>query len=182
MKIVERNHMVKRGLIVGRFQPFHKGHLHVVKHILKEVDEIIIVIGSAQHSHQLDNPFTTGERLLMIRRALEENGIPSTKFWLVPVPDTHIHMLWVSQVIGYTPKFEIIYTNEPLTKRLFQEAGFKVKPLPFYKRKIYSATQIRNRLLNGEDWETLVPQAVADTIKEIDGVKRMQELAKTDKV
>jgi len=91
-------------------------------------------------------------------------------------------MLWVSQVIGYTPKFEIIYTNEPLTKRLFQEAGFKVKPLPFYKRKIYSATQIRNRLLNGEDWETLVPQAVADIIKEIDGVKRMQELAKTDKV
>lgn len=174
--------MVRRGLIVGRFQPFHKGHLHIVKHVLKEVDEVVIIIGSAQYSHRLDNPFTAGERLLMIRRALEKNGIPSTKFWLVPVPDIHIHMLWVSQVIGYAPKFETIYTNEPLTKRLFQEAGFKVKPLPFYKRKIYSATKIRNRLLNGENWEALVPQVVAEIIKEIDGVKRMQELAKTDKI
>jgi len=70
--------MVKRGLIVGRFQPFHKGHLHAVKRVLEEVDEIIIVVGSAQYSHRLDNPFTAGERLLMIRRALQEAEIPSS--------------------------------------------------------------------------------------------------------
>ncbi|MEM2947357.1 MAG: adenylyltransferase/cytidyltransferase family protein, partial [Candidatus Bathyarchaeia archaeon] len=39
--------MVKRGLFVGRFQPFHKGHLSVIEDILKEVDELVIVVGSA---------------------------------------------------------------------------------------------------------------------------------------
>ncbi|MEM3766696.1 MAG: adenylyltransferase/cytidyltransferase family protein, partial [Candidatus Bathyarchaeia archaeon] len=34
--------MTKRGLFVGRFQPFHKGHLHVIKEILSEVDELVI--------------------------------------------------------------------------------------------------------------------------------------------
>jgi nicotinamide-nucleotide adenylyltransferase len=174
--------MVKRGLIIGRFQPFHKGHLYVVKHVLEEVDEVVIVVGSAQYSHRLDNPFTVGERLLMIRQALQEAQIPLSKCWLIPVPDLHVHMLWVSQVIGYTPKFQIIYTNEPLTKRLFEEAGFNVKPIPFHKRKIYSATEIRNRMLNGKNWKTLVPRAVARNIEKISGVKRIQELAKTDKV
>ncbi|MEM1589096.1 MAG: adenylyltransferase/cytidyltransferase family protein, partial [Candidatus Bathyarchaeia archaeon] len=50
--------MTKRGLFVGRFQPFHKGHLQAVKEILDEVDELVIVVGSAQYSHRIDNPFT----------------------------------------------------------------------------------------------------------------------------
>ena len=40
--------MVKRGLYVGRFQPFHLGHLGAVKSILEDVEELVIVIGSAQ--------------------------------------------------------------------------------------------------------------------------------------
>jgi len=174
--------MVKRGLIVGRFQPFHKGHLYVVKRVLKEVDEVVIIVGSAQYSHRLDNPFTAGERLLMIRRALREAEVPLSKCWIVPVPDLHVHMLWVSQTIGYTPQFHVVYTNEPLTRRLFEEAGFEVKPVPFHKRKVYSATEIRERMLKGKKWELLVPRVVAKTIKEIDGVKRIQDLAKTDKI
>lgn len=173
--------MVKRGLIVGRFQPFHKGHLHVVKRVLEEVDEIVIVVGSAQYSHRLDNPFTAGERLLMIRRSLQEAEIPASKFWLIPVPDLHVHMLWVSQVMGYTPRFNVVYTNEPLTRRLFKEAGFEVKPIPFYNRRLYSATEIRSRILAGKNWESLVPRAVVETVKEVDGVNRIRDLAKANK-
>jgi len=173
--------MVRRGLFVGRFQPFHKGHLYVVKRVLREVDEIVIVVGSAQYSHRLDNPFTAGERLLMIRRALQEAEVPIQKCWIVPVPDLHVHMLWVSQVVGYAPKFDVVYTNEALTKRLFEEAGFEVRSIPLHKRRIYSATEIRERILKGREWETLVPKAVVETIKEIGGVERIRDLAKTDK-
>ncbi|HLN89981.1 MAG TPA: adenylyltransferase/cytidyltransferase family protein, partial [Candidatus Binatia bacterium] len=56
--------MVNRGLYVGRFQPFHLGHLDAIKYVLKEVDELVIVIGSAQYSHNSNNPFTAGERLV----------------------------------------------------------------------------------------------------------------------
>ncbi|MFB0514560.1 MAG: adenylyltransferase/cytidyltransferase family protein, partial [Candidatus Bathyarchaeia archaeon] len=41
--------MVKRGLFVGRFQPIHKGHVKAISDILKQVDELVIVIGSAQY-------------------------------------------------------------------------------------------------------------------------------------
>jgi nicotinamide-nucleotide adenylyltransferase len=173
--------MVKRGLFVGRFQPFHKGHLEAIKDVLKEVDELVIVIGSTQYSHRKDNPFKAGERVTMIRKALEEAEIPASKWWIVPVPDVHVHMVWVAEVAGYTPKFDVVYSNEPLTKRLFLEAGFKVKPFPLHKREVYSATEIRERMLNGKDWKRLVPKSVAKVIEQIGGVQRLQDLAKTDK-
>ncbi len=174
--------MVKRGVFVGRFQPFHRGHLVVIKNLLDEVDELVIVIGSSQYSHSIDNPFTTGERLVMICNALKEAGIPRGSWWLVPVPDVHVHMLWVSQVIGYTPKFDVVYSNEPLTSRLFKEAGFEVESIPFVDRNNYSATEIRKRMLAGKHWEELVPKSVAALIKQIDGIQRLLDLRKTDNI
>jgi len=173
--------MVKRGLYVGRFQPFHKGHLAVISDILEEVDELIIIIGSAQYSHRMDNPFTTGERLIMIHEALKEAEIQLERFWIIPVPDLHRHMLWVAEVVSYTPRFDTAYSNDPLTSRLLKEAGFKVKPCPFHRRNLYSATEVRRRMLEGKDWESLVPRSVATYIKHIDGVQRLQDLNATDK-
>jgi nicotinamide-nucleotide adenylyltransferase len=174
--------MVRRGLYIGRFQPFHRGHLGAIKDILREVDELVIVIGSAQYSHRLNNPFTAGERMVMIRRALEEAGLAYTRFWVVPVPDVHLHMLWVSAVEGYTPRFDVVYSNEPLTRRLFIEAGYEVKAIRFHERKLYSSTEIRKRMLEDKSWEELVPKSVAAFIKEVDGVNRLQDLNKSDKL
>jgi len=174
--------VVKRGLYVGRFQPFHLGHLKVIKHVLKEVDELVIVVGSAQYSHRVDNPFTAGERLTMIRRALDEAGTECKRVWVVPVNDMHLHMMWVSAVKGFTPHFDLVYSNEPLTRRLFSEAGHKVKAVPFYERESYSSTLIREKMLKGEGWEKLVPLSVAAYIREIDGVNRLCDLNKTDKM
>ena len=174
--------MINRGLYVGRFQPFHLGHLGAIKAVLKEVDELVIVIGSAQHSHNINNPFTAGERLVMIRRALQEAKVDYSKLWIVPVPDVHLHMLWVSALEGYTPKFNVCYSNEPLTRRLFSEAGYSVKNIPFFDRKQYMSTFIREKMLNGDDsWVKLVPKSVAEFINEIDGVNRLKDLSRTDK-
>jgi nicotinamide-nucleotide adenylyltransferase len=60
--------MTVRGVFPGRFQPFHLGHLEIVKWALEKVDELIIVIGTAQESHTIVNPFTAGERMIMINR------------------------------------------------------------------------------------------------------------------
>jgi nicotinamide-nucleotide adenylyltransferase len=59
-----------RGLFVGRFQPFHSGHEQLVESIAAEVEELVIGIGSADASHTRRNPFTAGERLVMISREL----------------------------------------------------------------------------------------------------------------
>jgi len=118
----------------------------------------------------------------MIRRALTGEGVVSSRYWIIPVPDMHIHMIWVAEVIGYAPKFDTVYTNEPLTRRLFIEKGFKVKPVPFHQREKYSSTEIRERMLSKKNWEELVPETVAQFIKEIDGVERLRDLAKTDEI
>lgn len=173
---------LKRGVFVGRFQPFHKGHLMFIKKGLKEVDELIIVIGSSQYSHKLDNPFTAGERNTMIRQALVEAKIELSQIWIIPVPDVHQHSLWVSQLVGYCPKFDVVYANEPLTSRLFIESGFEVKPMPFINRKEYSATEIRHRMVTNQNWEELVPTSTAKYIKQIDGDVRLRDLHKTDKM
>ena len=173
---------MKRGVFVGRFQPVHKGHLELIKKIVKEVDELVIIVGSSQYSHRLDNPFTAGERITMVRKALEEEGIQLSRIWIIPVPDVHQHSLWVSQIVGYSPKFGVVYANEPLTRRLFTEAGFRVEPMPLIKREVYLATEIRKRMLTGENWEELAPSSVVNFIKEIDGDVRLRDLNKNDTV
>jgi nicotinamide-nucleotide adenylyltransferase len=139
------------------------------------------VIGSAQYSHTINNPFTAGERLVMVRKALEDSGIDSGRVWIVPVPDVHLHMMWVSSVEGYTPHFDVVHANEPLTRRLFMEARYQVKPIRFFNRKDYSSTEIRERMVKDENWQKLVPKSVATFMKKIDGINRLKDLTRTDK-
>ena len=171
----------RRACMVGRFQPVHKGHVKAMLDILGEFEELVIVLGSAQLSHELDNPFTVGERMVMLRLALSEAGVGPERYWIVPVPDAPMHATWVSMVLAYCPRFEVVFSNEPLTRRLFLEAGLEVRPIPFYKRELYSATEVRRRMLAGEAWEELVPSSVAEYIRAIGGVERLRDLARTDK-
>jgi nicotinamide-nucleotide adenylyltransferase len=169
-----------RGLLIGRFQPFHLGHLRCVQHARKTLPEVIIAIGSAQFSHTLHNPFTAGERVTMIRLALDEAKIDPAKYYLIPIRDLRIHDLWVPHLVSQTPRFEVVFSNEPITSRLFKEAGFRVEPLPFFDRDTYSSTEIRERVVRGDSWEKLVPDSVAVYIKSIVGDERLKELAVSD--
>lgn len=170
-----------RGLFVGRFQPFHKGHLHVIQEIIREVDELIIAIGSAQFSHTIDDPFTASERIDMIRNALGGNGIDPSKYMLIPVTDLNDNRLWVSHVRTLVPRFDTVFSNKPLVKILFAEAGFSVEPIKFYQRETYSATKIRKRIIKGDpSWKDLVPKEVAEFIESIKGDERLRAVAATD--
>jgi len=169
-----------RALIVGRWQPPHKGHVEVFKQILREVDELIVGIGSAQESHTLENPFTAGERMLMITRALAEAGIDLSRVHIIPIPDINNNAIWVSHIISLSPPFSVVYSGNPLVKRLFKEVGFKTKTPPPFKRRKYWGTNIRDRMINGKRWENLVPKSVVEVMREIRAVERMKDLSKTD--
>ena len=165
-----------RVLIIGRFQPFHKGHLAMVQRILKDHEEVIIGIGSAQYSHTGENPFTAGERFEMIKRSLDAEGIHD--YHIVPIPDTHVHSVWVSHVKSLVPAFDAVVTNSDLVVRLFREHGIKVLSLPLVSREKYSGTEVRRRMQKGGDWPSLVPPAVAAFVGEIDGIERIRETYK----
>ncbi len=169
-----------RGLLIGRFQPFHNGHSYVIREVLKENEEIIIGIGSAQISHTLENPFTAGERVMMVSKSLYENGIKKN-YYIIPIPDVNNNSLWVPHVRSLTPPFNKVYSGNTLVKRLFGEVGVKVETPPMYNREEYSGTMIRKRILNDEPWVDFVPRAVVDVINEVSGVSRLKDLAKSDR-
>lgn len=169
-----------RGLLVGRMQPVHWGHIQVIKTILEEVDEIVIGVGSADISHDLKNPFTAGERIMMLTKTLIECNIDPSKYYIIPIQDIHCNSLWVSYVNMLTPPFSKVYAGNSLVQRLFYEAGFKVKKPPLFNRDILSGTEVRKRILNNENWQELIPKPVLEVINEIDGINRMKDLSKKE--
>jgi len=168
---------MKRGFYIGRFQPYHNGHQSVLEHIADEVDEIVIGVGSAQLSHTIDNPFTAGERVLMITCSLASLGCP---FYVIPIEDIKRNALWVAHVQSMTPPFDLCYSSNPLVVQLFNEAGIQVQSPSMYERDTHSGTEIRRRMLNNKSWKNLVPPAVTQVIKEIGGVTRLRRIAQDD--
>lgn len=151
----------------------------MLESIAQEVDEIIIGIGSAQVSHEQDDPFTAGERVLMMSRALENLGV---KYYIIPIEDIQRNSVWVSHIISMTPPFKVVYSNNPLVIRLFEEAGIEVRQSPMYQREQYSGTEIRRRMVVGEGWESLVPVSTVEIINEIGGVERLRAISGRDSI
>lgn len=168
---------MKRGFYIGRFQPYHNGHQSVLEHIAENVDEIIIGIGSAQLSHQVDNPFTAGERVLMITRSLTSLSCP---FYVIPIEDIQRNALWAAHVRSMAPPFDTCYSSNPLVVRLFSESGIDVQSPSMYERERLSGTEIRKRMLAGESWEDLVPDAVVQVLREIDATGRLRQISRSD--
>src|SRR5438309_5197493 len=152
-----------RALFIGRFQPFHKGHLAMAKRILAKHDELIIGIGSAQYSHTGENPFTAAERFEMIHRALDEEGI--RRYHIIPIPDTHVHSVWVGHVLSLVPKFDAVYTNSPLVIRLFKERGIPVVSLPLVDGEGLTGTGVRKRRYRAGAWGRLGPRPLRGYVK-----------------
>jgi nicotinamide-nucleotide adenylyltransferase len=166
-----------RGLYIGRFQPYHDGHHAMVEHIVDEVDELVLGIGSADDSHTTHDPFTAGERVLMLTKALAEFDLPT---YVVPIEDIDRNAVWVSHVEGMCPDFDVVYSNNPLVIQLFEEAGVEVKQSPMFDRDRLEGSDIRERMLDGESWTDRVPGVVVDVVEEVNGVQRLQTVAKDD--
>jgi len=166
-----------RGFYIGRFQPYHEGHHAMVERIAGEVDELVLGIGSADQSHTERNPFTAGERIMMLTKATAEMDLIT---YAVPIEDLNRNAVWVSHVQSMSPRFDVAYSNNPLVVRLFEEAGVEVRQSPMFRREEFQGTEIRERMVANSDWESLVPEAVVETIEEIDGVARLREVTDDD--
>jgi len=164
---------MKTALFVGRFQPFHLGHLSVVRDILEESEKVIILLGSANEKSTPENPFSVREREEMIKRVLDSAGIKM--FRIGHVRDFHNDEQWTAAV-EKSFRFEVVYSQNPWTIRCFKKAGYTVKRHVLYDRGKYSGVRIRQRMASGLEWKNLVPGAVYDYIGDIDGEGRVRRL------
>ncbi|MFQ6010252.1 MAG: nicotinamide-nucleotide adenylyltransferase [Candidatus Aenigmatarchaeota archaeon] len=154
-----------RGLFVGRFQPLHKGHVKAIENALKEVDELIIGIGSSQFAYTKDNPFTCEERVEMIERSVKGN------YSIYAVPDTYDYPAWVRHVESLVPEFDVVYSGSMITASLFRQEGYEVKELE--KLDGISSSKVRELMVSRGDWRSLVPEGTIEVMKKSHGEDRM---------
>lgn len=169
-----------RGLFIGRFQPFHNGHLKGIAWALERCDELVVAVGSTQRSFDRMDLFTAGERIEMIRRVLKARKLEG-RCIIIPVSDINNNALWVSHLESLCPEFGVVFSNNPLVKLLFSETGKKVLEVPLFERNRCDGTYIRKIMLSGSRWKKLVPPEVAGFIAESRGAERLRSVSKGDK-
>lgn len=166
--------------MIGRFQPFHLGHLELVRQILKENDEIIILIGSSQINYTLKNPFTAGERVWMIRDSLIGSSIDMSKVFLINVTDDENNVRWFSNVQSLSPPFKVLYTGNNFVRTLLKDEPIIIKEPKLVKENLFKGSFIRKLILeNDSKWQDLVPGSVKKTIREIHAVERIRNIYET---
>lgn len=147
-----------KALFIGRFQPFHIGHLDALTQISE--DKIIIGIGSSQYSKTEENPWTFEERKQMIDHALAHENL---NYQIIAIPDIHDEKNWVEHVEKIVGKFDLVYTGNDWVQKLFEEKGYVVKKIEI-KIQI-SGTELRKMIReeNGE-WKKYVPKNTVNLI------------------
>jgi nicotinamide-nucleotide adenylyltransferase len=173
---------VRRGMIHGRFQPFHLGHLEYLRGAAERCDELFVGITNpdptrirhepsdpARHLPE-SNPWTYAERLLMVKAAARDLGLGLERVHVIPFPVNEPD-LWPAYVPEDVTQFLRLFSDWGGTKLdRMRAAGYEVVVLDEGAEKEVSGADVREALREGGDWETLVPPGVARVIRELERV------------
>jgi len=163
-----------KALFIGRFQPFHNGHLKVIQEGITDFSFLYIGVGSSQYEHTLENPFSYTERKTMIEVALNEQQ--RSQIQIIPIPDIHDPPRWVQHVRTIIDDFDIVISNNSFTAQLFKEQGYRIKQTVLFNRNILSGKEIRKRMILDLPWQTLVPEPVTAYLSSIEAVYRLKNI------
>ncbi|MHA1439713.1 MAG: nicotinamide-nucleotide adenylyltransferase [Promethearchaeota archaeon] len=165
-------------LFIGRFQPFHLGHLLLIEKILKTFKKLKIGIGSAQLSHTENDPFTSEERKQFIISTLQSKQISKEKYEIIEIPDIFNSEKWIAHVQSLVGEFNVLFSNSDWVRNLAQNEGIIVANKEFFDKEKYNGTNIRNLIKKGNNlWKNLVPKEVVKKIIELDGINRIKQLS-----
>jgi len=162
------------GLLIGRFQPFHLGHLDALRFALSKVDKLWIGLGSSNKPLQKNNPFSAEERKEMILSSIDESM--KSRIQIYFIPDLENHIKWIELIDTLVPKFDTIFTNDELTRHLYSKRDVEVLPIPFVKRDILSGTNIRDMIISDQTWEDLVPEGTKNFLHKTSAKQRLKNL------
>jgi bifunctional NMN adenylyltransferase/nudix hydrolase len=99
------------GLFIGRFQPFHLGHAFIVQEALKNVDFLLILIGSATAPRSLKNPFSIEERFALLEANLNFflSRRDAKRVFVASVPDFEDDGSWKHAISEILSPFLLAY-------------------------------------------------------------------------
>ena len=144
------------GLLIGRFQPFHLGHLEALRFALSKVDKLFVGLGSSNKPPEKNNPFSAEQRKKMILSSIDDSMKEQISIYFIPDVDNHVK--WIEEIDSIVPQFDIVFTNDDLTKHLYSKRSIQIQSIPFLKRNKLSGTNIRQLILSDQNWSDLVPE------------------------
>ncbi len=154
----------QRGLLIGRFQPFHKGHLYLLHHVKKKVKKLVIGVGSANVFDE-DNPFSYEERKQMVEKVITEERLKNFIDSILPLNDYYDDERWFLDIRRVTGgRFDIIIGNNEWTNGIFEKQGYKILRAGFFKRYIYEGEKIRSLIRQKKQWSDRVPDYLVKPI------------------
>ena len=162
------------GLLIGRFQPFHLGHLEALRFALSKVDKLWVGLGSSNKPPEKNNPFTAEERKEMILSSIDDSM--KNKISIYFIPDLDNHVKWIEKIDTIVPKFDIVFSNDELTKHLYSKRTTQVISIPFLKRDELSGTNIRNLIISDQKWDYLVPEGTKSFLINTSANDRLKNL------
>jgi len=162
------------GLLIGRFQPFHLGHLDAVFFGLSRAENLFICIGSSNKSNERKNPISAEERREMITLSIEPSITDRIKIF--DIPDVGDHEKWTFEIDKIVPKYDVVFTNDEFTKTLFEKRKISVISVVLKDREKFSGTNIRNLIIEDKNWRDLVPQGTRNVLDSINAKERLKNL------
>jgi len=157
------------GVLWGRFNPPHKGHIALIRRLAKRVDALVIAVGNSETSDTMRDPFSGVERVRMMKSYLREQKIVVKDVVAVADGDS-----WTSSVDNLFEKcgsFDVLFTDHKAITRL---VGTRAKVIGFKRHGHFSSTLVRDSIAEGGDWESMTGSSVASLIKRYGGVKRIR--------
>lgn len=142
---------------VGRFAPYHRGHHQVSLEALKRAKHLIFVLGSHEASLSIRNPYTTDERIDIIRSAFETVEFDSRIHFAPQIDHTYNDARWLAaiqssiQAVCYRAFTRADWTSKPKIGVI----GYNKDQTSFYLdkfREIYDVIEIEPKeLINATD-------------------------------
>ncbi len=153
-----------QGLFIGRFQPFHKGHLYALEVASSFCKKLVIGIGSSQERGTAANPLSAEARIRIIKAGIRGTQIKTSNLKFIEIPDFRDNDAWFEYIIKKEPKIDIIFSRNALVKKIFLSHGIPIMSPEWYKRKTFVATRIRGLIKNGKRWQDCVPKGAVNEI------------------
>src|SRR3989339_1988664 len=87
----------KRGFMIEKMQPITTLDVALVRRILEENDEVVIGIGDAGASHEPGSIMTAGERIDLVDKVLQAEGIMPGRYMIVPIENVNEASHWIAE-------------------------------------------------------------------------------------
>ncbi len=151
-------------LLIGRFQPFHKGHLYLLKKALQQADKLVVGIGSANISDE-NNPMDYETRMKIVKAVIYKEKLEERLIKIVPLDDFFNDKKWLNNVKKQAGSFDLVVGNNEWTNKILEKVGFSIRRFPYFKRSLYEGWRVRKLIAENKPWEDRIPDYLISNLK-----------------